>query len=162
MVEDRVITEEAKYNFVALIKILGHPSIKLDKELGLDHGLYDHFLTKRSVRNRDTLCIILYMLDFGVKCNLTEAVNLQKALLEYCTRRVNWDPSFVSDDVDEMISSMEVKWTWKLVEIIHNLQKNFTDINFRLKLLLTELNKVFIQIYKSTNLQIYKSTNLQI
>ena len=66
---------------------------------------------------------MLYLLDFGIKCNLTEALLLQKALLEYCMRRaIYWEPStFASDDTEAMISSMELKFTEKLAEIINTL-----------------------------------------
>ena len=68
MTRDKVITEEAKYNFFALIKRLGHPKVGLQKELGLDTSIYDHFLTKHCLKNVETQSLILILLDFG-KCS---------------------------------------------------------------------------------------------
>ena len=145
MTQQRVITEDAKYNFLALIKKLGHPSIKLDKELGLSGSIYDHFLSKNKIRNRETQSLILYILDFGVKCNLTEATVLQQeSLLEYCRNKVTWDPDFLSDDTDAMISYINLSWTKKLTAVIDNLQNYKIDINFRLKDLLLDINEVFV------------------
>ena len=155
MAKGRVITEEAKYNFLALIKTLGHPSVRLDKELGLPRSLYDMFLTGRSVRNRYSRSVILYLLDFGMKCNLSEALILQNSLLEYCTRRaMHWEPlTFPSEDSDAMIASMELKFTDKLTMIIHKLHHNTIDINPRLKHLLTNLNEVYL--YSFIHLFVY-------
>ena len=145
MTETRVITDDAKFQFLALIKKLGHPSIGLDKELGVSGSIYDHFLTRQETRNRETRSLILYLLDFGVKCNLTEATVLQQeSLLQYCTRQVYWDPEFVSEDIDRMISWIELRWTEKLTGVLHNLQNYKIDINFRLKDLLLDINEVFV------------------
>ena len=144
MREDRVITDEAKYNFFALLKKLGHPHAGLHKELGLDHSIYDHFLTRRPVRNRGYQALILYLLDFGVKCDLEEAIRLQDHLLEYCSRRILWEETFKFQSIGKMISDMELDWTWKLTKVIHNLRDPKTDINYRLKYLLLEINQVIL------------------
>ena len=144
MREDRVVTDEAKYNFFALLKKLGHPHAGLHKELGLDHSIYDQFLTRRHVQNRGNQALILYLLDFGVKCDLEEAVRLQDHLLEYCSRRILWEPDFKFKGIEEMTSAMELDWTWKLTKVIHNLRKPKTDVNYRLKFLLLEINQVIL------------------
>ena len=80
----------------------------------------------------------------GIKCGLDEAALLQEHFLEYCGRRTKWDPSFAVNPPDEMISSMERMWTWKFLDVIHNLQKSKTDMNYRMKHLLLDLNEVIL------------------
>ena len=140
MTKDRVITDDAKFNFFSMIQKLGHPDIGLNKLLGFN--IYEYFLTKKSLMNAETQCLILYLLDFGRKCNLTEAEALYQHLLEYCRKRLSWEADFRSKKVDDQIISMERDWTWKFINVVHNLQNAKTDLNFRLKHLLTELNKV--------------------
>ena len=82
MKKGRVVTDEAKYNFIMMIKKLGHPEIGLNKLLGLN--VYDHFFTKSPSRNIETRSLILYLLDFGRKCNLNEAEALYQHLMEWC------------------------------------------------------------------------------
>ena len=142
MTEARVITDEAKYHFFKLIVELGHPKTGLQGQLGLDHSIYDHFLTERWVVNQETQTLILYLLDFGIKCELDSASLLQEALLEYCTRRLMWEPDFQSDNVEDMIGSMEMKWTKKLTYVIRNVQQLKGDLNFRLKKLFLDVNEV--------------------
>ena len=142
MTKGRVITDDAKYNFIKLILSLGHPRTGLQKQLGLDHSIYDHFLTKRCVRNSESQSLILYLLDFGIKCGLDEALLLREALMEYCARRCYWEPDFLSENVEDMVSSMETKWTWKLCGVIDNIQNLKGDLNIRLKILLLDMNKV--------------------
>ena len=142
MMEGRVITDEAKYNFFCLLQKLGHPKIGLEKELGLDCSIYDMFFTKRYPKTRKHQSLILMLLDFGIKCGLDEAARLQEHFLEYCTRRIGWEQAFAALPPDEMISSMELDWTYKLCEVIRNLQKLPTDMNYRLKHIFVELNQV--------------------
>ena len=140
MTKDRVITDDAKYNFFSMIKKLGQPDTGLNKLLGVN--LYDHFFTKKSSWNIESKSLILYLLDFGRKCGLNEAEALYHHLLEWCRNRPRWEKDFRSKDQDDMVIRMELDWTQKLIRVIDNLQGSKTDLNFRLKYLLTELNEV--------------------
>ena len=162
MTKNNVITEDAKFNFISLIKQLGHPSIPLGRQLGLDRSIYDHFLTERNVKNRKSSSIILYLLDFGIKCEMDAASILQENLLEFCTREVGWDPDFMSEDRDQMISVIEKRWTKKLTAVIHNLQHSKTDLNFRLKDLLTGLNEVIKISFTNSNIVFYIQTGIHV
>ena len=140
MSKNSVITEEAKYNFIMMIKKLGHPDIHLNELLGVN--LYEHFFAGNPTVNNKTRSLILYLLDFGRSCGLNEAEGLYHHLLEYCRIRPKWERSFRSDKTgDEMASQMELDWTEKLVHVLNNLHKTPTDLKFRLKHVLTELNQ---------------------
>ena len=142
MTKQRVVTDDAKFNFIMMIKKLGQPDIGLNKLLGFN--IYEHFFTEKCVRNVETRSLILYLLDFGRKCKLNEAEALYHHLLEYCRNRPKWEKNFKDNSEDQMVILMEYDWTSKLVEVLQNLQKSKTDLNFRMKHHLTELNLVYI------------------
>ena len=60
-----------------------------------------------------------------------------------CRYRPKWDKKFRSKNQDEWVKLMELDWTQRFVKVIDNLQTAKTDINFRLKHILTLLNQVF-------------------
>ena len=140
MSKGSVITEEAKYNFIMMIKKLGHQDVHLNELLGVN--LYEHFLTGKPTVNIKTRSLILYLLDFGRSCALNEAEGLYQHLLEYCRMRPKWQRSFRSNKTyDEMANQMELDWTEKLVNVLDNLRNTPTSLQFRLKHVLTELNQ---------------------
>ena len=118
MSEDWVITEETKYNFLALIKTLGHPSVRLEKELDLDCSLYNFFLTSRSVRNRYSRTVMLYLLDFGVKCNLSQAVLLKNSPTmgaKAVARGHKWTDEIRLGILEKWIQWAQYPWFHKMV-----------------------------------------------
>ena len=82
---ERAVTEDLKFNLFSLIIELGDPRYGLDKMFGLGRsGLYDHFFTKKSVRNRESMSLLLVLIDFGVGLDIQEALELQDNLLQFC------------------------------------------------------------------------------
>ena len=140
----RSVTEDVKFNLISLIIELGNPRYGLAKMFGLgQNGLYDQFLTGRSGRNRDTMSLLLVLIDFGVGLDMPEALELHEHLLKYCGDYGSNHKEEVSavNDTD-WPSVLEKRWAEKLVEVFHNLRKAPSAPNFALCHLLFKFNKV--------------------
>ena len=145
----RSVTEDVKFNLISLIIELGNPRYGLAKMFGLgQNGLYDQFLTGRSGRNRDTMSLLLVLIDFGVGLDMPEALELHEHLLKYCGDYGSNHKEEVSavNDTD-WPSVLERKWANRLVEVFHNMKNTPSAPNFALCHLLFKFNKVGFIIY---------------
>ena len=145
----RSVTDDVKFNLISLIIELGNPRYGLAKMFGLGQtGLYDRFLTGKSTVNRDTMSLLMVLIDFGVGLDMPEALDLHENLFKFCgefgsKKKKEEEEEEVSavNDTD-WPSVLERKWANRLVEVFHNMKNTPSAPNFALCHLLFKFNKV--------------------
>ena len=149
MTGDRAVNDDVKFNLISLIIELGNPKYGLAKMFGLgQHGLYDMFFTGKNTVNRQTMGLILVLIDFGVGLGMAEAEDLHEHLYRFCGDYSSNKDNEEEDTDTECPRVVEATWAWRLANVFRNLGNTPTAPNFVLRHLLYQFNKVstFLQL----------------